>query len=209
MDITNVSKAVNIQKILRGLNTPTKIQDYLDSLKFNFEEKGETYNSPIEVMKNKQAHCFEGACLALAAMNTAHKKCYLLDLKVKDLKKDADHTLAIYKANGRWGAISKTNHAVLRWRDPIYTSVRELAVSYFHEYFLNTTGEKTLGSYSAPFDVVKKFGTDWISSTEELDEIALALDKSRHFSFYKAGGGVKLRKAGVVERRSGAMVEWN
>lgn len=205
MDITNVSKAVNM---LKNLNTPAKIQDYLDRLKFNFEEKGETYHSPVEVMRRKEAHCFEAACLAIAAMKMAGRKCYLLDLKVKDLKKDADHTLAIYKESGGWGAMSKTNHAVLRWRDPIYLSVRELAASYFHEYFLNTTGEKMLLSYSEPYDIFKKFGRDWVHSIEELDEIALDLDQSKHFRFYKANQGRKLRKASVVERRAGAVVEW-
>ena len=117
--------------MLKNLNTPDRIQDYLDQLPFNFEKNGETYFSPLKVLENKRAHCFEGACFAVAAMQANNKKAFLLDLKVKDLNKDSDHVLAVYKQAGCWGAISKTNHAALRWRDPIYLSIRELATSYF------------------------------------------------------------------------------
>ncbi|MEK7117692.1 MAG: hypothetical protein AAB861_02850, partial [Patescibacteria group bacterium] len=177
------------QNVFNKLNTPAKIQDFLDRMPFNFEEEGETYRSPREVLKAGKAHCFEGAVFAAAALYFHGRKAPLLDLKVSDLKKDADHTVTLFKEgkgkNKRWGAISKTNHAVLRFRDPVYKTVRELTMSYFHEYFLDD-GKKTLISFSTPFDIVKKFGEKWITAEEDLDKIALALDKSKHFPIYPA-----------------------
>jgi len=197
-----------LTKMLKNLNTPDRIQDYLDQLPFNFEKNGETYFSPLKVLENKRAHCFEGACFAVAAMQANNKKAFLLDLKVKDLNKDSDHVLAVYKQAGCWGAISKTNHAALRWRDPIYLSIRELATSYFHEYFLSVSGEKTLHSYSQPFDILKKFGKVWMNSEEDLDDIALALDKSKHFNFYPEKLKKYIRKVSKIERRAGGIEEW-
>lgn len=181
-------------KEFKKLNTPQKIQDFLDKVPFNFEKEGETYRSPIEVYKNNDAHCFEGACFAAACLYTNGKPALLLDLKVLDLKEDADHVVALFKQNGLWGAMSKTNHAVLLWRDPVYRSVRELAMSYFHEYFLDN-GEKNLVSYSLPFDIVKKFGIKWVDSESDLDYIAEALDRSKHINLYPKSQKRLIRKA--------------
>ena len=131
-----------------------------------------------------------------------------MDLKVKNLKKDSDHTLCVFRINKHWGAISKTNHSVLRWRDPIYKTSRELVMSYFHEYFLDS-GEKTLLSYSKPFDVWKKFGTNWVYQEEELDEIAKTLDKSPHINFIPKENLKFIRKAGKTEIKGAAITEWN
>ena len=198
-------------KFLKKLNTPNKIQDFLDKLPFNLERRGETYRSPGEVLKHKRAHCFEGALLALAALHLNGKKAFLLDLKTSDLKNDADHCVTLFTEgrgrDKRWGAISKTNHAVLRFRDPIYLSPREIAASYFHEYFLND-GKKTLTSHSEPFDVVVKFGIDWVESHEDLDEIALALDRSKHYNFYNKSQRKSLRKASKLEIRASLLAEF-
>jgi hypothetical protein len=94
--------------------------------------------SPRRVLRENKAHCIEGAFLAAAALMLAGEKPLLLDLKT--LPSDDEHVVALYKRNSRWGAISKTNHATVRFRDPIYINVRELAASYFHEYFLDSTG---------------------------------------------------------------------
>jgi hypothetical protein len=189
-------------RTLKKLNSPQKIQDYLDALPFNFEEEGETYRSPMETLRAGKAHCFEGACLAAAAiyMNGLGRP-LLLDLKIqkKFLKEDADHTITLFKQNGLWGAISKTNHAVLRYRDPIYKTVREIALSYFHEYFIGN-GYKVLESYSKPLDISKRFGDLWIASVEELDKIAEALDRSPHLRFYPLSQSKLLRKATEKER---------
>ena len=162
---------------LKKLNTPAKIQDYLDSIPFNYEKSGETCMSPIRVLKEKKAHCIEGAMLAASAMALQGQKPLVMSLKVK--KGDYDHIVALYKYNGFWGAISKTNHSVLRYRDPIYKTIRELALSYFHEYFDNKTSRKTLRSYSEPFNL-KTLGMKWIIAEEELSYIAQAIDDLPH-----------------------------
>ena len=205
-----------IQKILtkpelalvKRLSTPHKIQDFLDTLLFNFEKKGETYMSPRRVMREKKAHCFEGALFATLALTYHDYANYLLDLKVKkSAKDDQDHTLCIFKINNFWGAISKTNHSVLRWRDPIYSSVRELVMTYFHEYFLNDGG-KTLYSYSKPFDIWKTFDLDWITEEKDLDEVALKLDRSVHTSFIPKKNNKFIRKVGKTEIKGAQVTEW-
>ena len=196
------------KKIIRKLNTPSKVQDFLDKVPFNFEEKGETYWPPIKVLTENKAHCFEGAIFACFCLEQNRIENYLMDLKVKDLKKDSDHTLCIFRINKFWGAVSKTNHAVLRWRDPIYKNPRELAMSFFHEYFLDT-GEKTLLSFSRPFDIWKKFGRNWIEKEEDLDDIATALDRSPHIYFVPKKNGKLIRLAGKTEIKGAAVEEWN
>ena len=140
--------------ILKKLTTPIKIQNFLDSIPRNSEKNGETYMSPRQVLTQNKAHCFEGALVAALALWLHNEPPLLLDLKANHI--DDDHVLALYRRNNYWGAISKTNHATLRFRDPVYKTLRELALSYFHEYFENDHGKKTLRQYSArPFDLRK------------------------------------------------------
>lgn len=191
--------------ILRKLNTPSKIQDFLNKLSYNRELNGETYMSPRLVLEKKTAHCFEGALLGALALWIQGEKPLILDLQSNH--KDIDHVIVLYKKNGYWGAISKTGHYCLRFRDPIYKTVRELVLSYFHEYFLNKNGEKTMVSYSAPLNL-KKFGTEWITSKENLKFMVLALDKSPHFPIVPKKNEKYIRKADPIERKVGAVVEW-
>lgn len=190
---------------LKKLSTPQKIQDYLDTLPFNFEKNGDTYMSPRRVLREKRAHCIEGAMLAATALWIQGKKPLLVDLKAHP--GDMDHVIALFKQNGYWGAISKTNHGVLRFRDPIYKTVRELVLSYFHEYFLNTTGKKTLRGYSKPLNL-KRFGTKWITAEEDVWIIADALDDSTHFPFIPTQNKKLIRAASNVEREAGSIIEW-
>jgi hypothetical protein len=192
-------------KILKKLNTPIKIQNFLDTLPINFEKDGETYMSPCRVLRENKAHCLEGAMLAVVCLWINKKKGYILDLK-SDC--GDDHTLAMYRINGYWGAISKTNHATLRFRDPIYKTVRELALSFFHEYFDVKTGKKILESYSLPFDLKKNFGTNWITREDEMFDIAEALDNAPHEKFYPNKNKKFLRKADCMELKAGNLLEW-
>lgn len=196
-----------ISKITKKLNTPAKVQDFLDKTPFNFEKEGETYMSPMRVLEAGKMHCFEGALLACFCLQQHKIENYLLDLKVKDLKKDSDHVLCVFKINKYWGAITKTNHSVLRFRDPIYQTPRELALSFYHEYFLDS-GEKTLLSFSKPFDIWKKFGTAWVTAEKDLDEIAEALDNSPHFNFVPAVNKKLIRRAGQTEIRGAGIVQY-
>jgi len=156
-------------KILSRLNTPQKIQTYLDSIPFNDEENGETCMSVNRVLKEKKAHCLEGSFLACACLMLVGRKPIIVSLKAR--KPDYDHIVILFMENGYYGALSKTGHPVLSYRDPVYRSVRELVMSYFHEYFLFKKGVKTLVGYSKPINM-KRFGTKWIMSEEDLWDIA-------------------------------------
>lgn len=186
------------KKFLKTLSSPEKIQNYLDSIPFNHEEHGETCLSPKEVLTHKKAHCLEGALLASLALMTHGERPLILSLKV--LEKDYDHVITLYKKNGYWGAISKTNHAVLGFRDPVYKTIRELALSYFHEYFLVKNGEKTLRGYSRPINM-KRFGTSWVASSENLFYIAEAISDTYHISIIPKGNEKYIRRATKLERQ--------
>lgn len=163
--------------------------------------------SPKKMLQKNKAHCFEGALFACACLQKAGIPNWLLDLKVKNLKEDSDHTLCLFKINKYWGAISKTNHAVLRWRDPIYKNPHELAMSYYHEYFLDDGG-KTLKSFSKPFDIWRKFGESWVDSEEDLDQIAQTLDNSPHIDFVPKENAKLIRPAGKTEIKGALITEW-
>ncbi len=194
-------------RILKRLNTPVKIQNFLESLSINFELRGETYGSPRRVLRNQTAHCFEGALLAAAALFVQGERPLLLDLRADSRSQDTDHVVALFRRNGLWGAISKTNHAVLRYREPIYRTVRELALSYFHEYFLDN-GKKTLRSYSRPFDLRKFLKRGWLTDEEDLFYLVEALDNSPHEHILSKKAVGELRRADSVEIAAGKITEW-
>ena len=193
------------EAVLRKLKTPILIQDFLDKLPANFEKTGDTHFSPRRVLAEKKAHCIEGACLAAAALWLQGQPPLLLDLKTK--LSDDEHVVALFKENGYWGAISKTNHSVLCFRDPVYKTVRELALSYFHEYFREKDGMKTLVSYSRPFDL-RKLGSSWVTEKDDLWAIDDLLDKSRHYPLVPKKNQRHIRKATKIERRVLALPQW-
>ncbi len=192
-------------KIFRRLDSPKKIQNFLETLKINFEERGETCWSPRQVINNKKAHCMEGAMLAAAILEFHGQPPLVLDLRsVKP--KDDDHVVAVFRKFGRWGAISKTNHAVLRYREPVYKSVRELALSYFHEYFLDD-GKKTLREYSLPLNLKQFNYLIWRTAKGSLFEIPERLDDIRHYKILSAAQARNLRQADAIEIQAGKLVE--
>ena len=193
------------RRIFARLRSPRKIQDHLDSLPVNFELSGETYMSPRRVLRTKTAHCFEGALLADAALALLGQKPLLLDFRT--IAADEDHVVTLFRENGRWGAISKTNHAILKYRDPVYESVRELAMSYFNEYFL-WSGKKSLREYSAPFDLSRFAPERWVTAEDDLDWLVEALDRSKHFPIAPPKNMRSLRNASKVEIEAMRGVEW-
>lgn len=191
------------------LKTPAKIQDFINTIPFNFEKQGVTLYSPSHVLKHKKAHCIEGALLAAQLLSKIGYPPLIMDLRVaKNEDRDFDHVVCVFKERGFWGAISKTNHTVLRYREPVYKTIRELAMSYFHEYFLNTTGEKTLRSYSLPLNLNKFNKKNWQTSDDNLWYIANALNKVEHFPILNSTQIKKLRKADAIERKAGTIIEW-
>lgn len=192
-------------KKLRNLTTPAKVQDFVNAIPFNFERDGkDTIKSPLRTLRENNAHCFEGALLAAYALSLHGHKPLLMCLKSIDT--DFDHVVALFKMNGYWGAISKTNHVVLRYREPVYKTVRELAMSYFHEYFLDD-GQKTLRSYTKPLDL-NSFSEDWIDSMQDLWGIDEGIDMQRHFEIVPRKNLRFLRGADPIERLAGKIEEW-
>lgn len=196
---------MDMQGLMERLDTPQKMQDYLDSLPINFETRGETYMSPRRMLAAGRAHCFEGALFAAACLAYHGRKPLLLDIQTTP--NDDEHVVALFRQNGLWGAISKTNHAILRYRDPVYRTVRELAMSYFHEYMLEG-GQKTMRAYSAPFDLSKYPPEKWVTADEELFWLVDALDASRHFPVAPEKNLKLLRKGSRIERANLRSTEW-
>ncbi len=190
------------QKILNRLTSPVKIQDYLQQLDIHFQDR---YWSPSRVMREGRAQCFEGAVFAAMVLERNDEPPLIMDLK--SLPEDReDHIVALFQRRGRWGAISKTNHAVLRYREPIFKDLHALAASYFHEYFLNN-GRKTLVSYSTPLNLRRFRHRHWQTSETNLDYIVKALDQQKHWAIAPKGLHRELRRADPIEIRVGKIVE--
>ncbi|MBI4890756.1 MAG: hypothetical protein HY821_09045 [Acidobacteria bacterium] len=150
---------------LRGLKTPHRIQRFLDDLSYNVEANGPTCLSPRQALRHAHAHCMEGAMLAAAALRAAGHQPLLLDL---ESVRDDDHVLAIYQIDRCWGAIAKSNYSGLRFREPVYRNLRELALSYFPHYY-NLKGEKTLRAYSTrPINLRRFDARNWMASEEDV-----------------------------------------
>ena len=190
--------------ILRKLSTPSKIQDYLNTLKINFEQGGDTAHSPRWVIREGEAHCLEGALVAALALWYHGHKPLLLDL-VSD-EPDTDHVVALFQKHGHWGAISKTNNAVLRYREPVYESIHELVMSYFHEYFLDN-GKKTLRDYAGPLNLAKIRDTSWITAEENIFHIVDWINDQTHYKIMEPAMIRGLRPADPIERRAGKIVD--
>ena len=191
--------------LLQRLSSPQKIQDYLDTLRINFETHGDTHRSPIRVVETGEAHCIEAALFAATALWYHGRPALIMDLKAA--RGDYDHVVALYKENGYWGAISKSNHATIRWRDPVYRTVRELAVSYFHEWFPERTGVRTLRSYSDPLDLTR-FGYEWMVSDDDLWWVDGALDTQMHYPIAPLQNLKRARRADKMEIKAGSLLEW-
>jgi hypothetical protein len=192
-------------RLLKRLDTPRKVQDFIQTLRYSHDRGADMLRSPRRVLRERSAHCIEGALAAAAAFWLNGARPLLLDLR--STPDDLDHVVAPFRRHGCWGAVSATNHAVLRYREPIYRTVRELAASYFHEYFLDD-GRKTMRDYSLPYDVVRRHGTAWLTAEGDLWDIATALDESPHRDLLGARQVRELRVADPVEIRAGKLVTW-
>ncbi len=192
-------------KIFKKLSTPGKIQDFLEKIPINFDYEKDTLISPLMILRKNKAYCIGGAIFAAAVLFFHGHKPLLLDLK--STSNDSDHVLALFKKNKKWGAISKTNHAVLRYREPIYKSVRELAMSFFHEYF-DDKGKKNLRSFSKPLNILSLKRKDWITSGKDIWEIAEALDKQPHCNILTKEEIALLRRADPIEIEAGKITRW-
>jgi hypothetical protein len=165
---------------LRALKTPAGIQRFLDAIPYHLAG---TAWSPRKVFWEKTAHCLEGATFAAAALRVLGFPPLLLDLEADQ---DTDHVLAIFKLRGHWGAIAKSNFAGCRYREPVYRTLRELALSYFHVYF-NLRGERTLRRYSRPVNLVRFDHRQWMTSEKDIWFIAEYLCDIPHQPLLRRG----------------------
>ncbi|MEK7612869.1 MAG: hypothetical protein AAB449_01845 [Patescibacteria group bacterium] len=200
------------RRVFKKLTTPKKIQDFLDSFPIHFVGKGKGgIYSPRAALQYKKMHCMEGAVVAAAALAYHGRPPLLLDFQTTP--QDEDHVIALFQQGKYWGALSKTNHPVLRWRDPVYASVRELAMSYFHEYYMwnksdgKLYGKKTLRAFSKPFDLRRYAPPQWFGA-EDLDWLAVELDDSPHYPTFGKGMQKYLRNASKIELTAMKLEEW-
>ncbi|OLC50080.1 MAG: hypothetical protein AUH67_02805 [Chloroflexi bacterium 13_1_40CM_4_69_19] len=163
-------------RTLRGLRTPARVQRYLDGLRYNTERGGATVRSPRRVMRDRTAHCAEGAFLAAAAFRVHGRPPLVVDLEAD---RDDDHDLAVYRERGLWGAVATSKFAGLRFRPPVFRTIRELVMSYFDDYY-NFAGERTLRAYSRPISLVRFDPIGWTTSEEDLWPVVEHLAMVRH-----------------------------
>jgi hypothetical protein len=151
--------------VLRALSGPGGIQRFLDDeIGYNKEERGDTCRSPRRVLRDRVAQCLEGALFAAAALRVQGFPPLILDLEAVH---DDDHVIAVFRERGHWGAIAKSNYAGLRFREPVYRTLRELVMSYFEHYY-NPAGEKTLRAYSRPVNLSRFDPIGWMTAEDDL-----------------------------------------
>lgn len=190
--------------VLKRLNTPQKIQAFVYGLQQNFELDGDTCRPVRRVLRERSAHCIEGAMLAACALWIHGEPPLIMDMRAV---RDFDHVVALYRRHGRWGAISKTNGIGLRSRDPVYGSLRELAMSYFHEY-TNRRDHKTLREYSIPFDLRRIEPQVWVSGTKNAWSVCEALDELRHFKLLDGRHLRAVTRRDPFERQAGSLLQY-
>jgi hypothetical protein len=196
------------RRLFQKLNSPKKIQTYLEAIPINFQDTGgEAYLSPRQVIARNKAQCIQGALLAAAALAYHGAPPLLMDFQTAP--KDEDHVVALFKQNGFWGAISKTNHVVLRWRDPVYRTPRELAMSYFNEYYL-WSGKKSMRGYSKPFDLRRYPVQFWLTTKNQKDlkQLEEELDASPHVVVATKKMLLNCRHASPIELRALELNDW-
>jgi hypothetical protein len=191
-----ISKRMNTRpfaKIFSTLTSPYKIQEFLDSLEYSEEER---YRCPLNVLKDRKAHCYDGAMFGAAALQNLGYPPLLVELLPND--HDDDHILAVFKHKKYWGTVAKSNFVGLRYREPVYKTLRELVMSYFEPYF-NVAGERTLIGYTAPLNLNRFDSLNWLAVDEVMDTIGDALESGRKFPIVPVS---ILRKLTKVDSRS-------
>lgn len=163
---------------LGGFTDPWDIQVFLDSISYNPDYE---CRSPRWVIKKRSAHCFEGALFAAAVLDFLGYKPRIVDMKAYN---DDDHVIAVFREDGYWGAVAKSNFTSLRYREPVYRSLRELIMSYF-DFFFNVYGEKSLRSYSIPLNLEIFNNRNWAITEDDLEYIGEKIEALHHFPVVK------------------------
>jgi hypothetical protein len=190
--------------IFRKLKSPEKIQDFITAIPINFEPEGDTCHSARHAIKANCCHCIEAAFIAASALLLHNEPALLMDFQASG---DDDHVATLFKRGKHWGAISKSNSIWLRWRDPIYASPRELAMSYFHEYV--KANKKTLRRVSKPFDIGKYDPDYWMTNAENCWSMALEIDAAPHVELISTRQARSLRARDQFEQNAGTIKEFS
>ena len=185
-------------KELISLSTPWRIQQFLDECDYNATEET---RSPKVVFGLRRAHCLEGALFAAACLELQGMPPLVLDLQAFN---DDDHVIAVFKQDNCWGGIAKSNFTTLRYREPVYRSLRELAMSYFDLYF-NTRGEKSLRAYSLPHNLNRFNQMQWRTTQDDLEDIGYFLDRVKHFPLISRAQERRLENASPLLLQSSMM----
>lgn len=183
---------------LSTFSDPYSIQEFLDTIDYNPNEE---CRSPRLVIRNRRAHCFEGALFAAAVLEFIGYQPLIVDMMAVN---DDDHVIAVFREDGLWGAVAKSNFTTLRYREPVYRSLRELLMSYFDFYF-NVKGEKTLRSYSRPFNLKAFGGRDWATTNEDLEYIGDKIESLHHYPVITGEMAAKLKRAGASLLEAGLL----
>lgn len=162
--------------VLDELVSPWKIQEFLNGLAYSADP---VYRCPRSVLRDRKAHCVDGALMAAAALRRLGFAPVIAELRAEP-GLDDDHLLALFWVDGHLGAVAKSNTTVLRYREPVFRSLRELAMSYF-EFYFNIQGVKALRSHSAPLQLERFDRLGWMTRDEAVDVIIERLDCSRHY----------------------------
>jgi hypothetical protein len=186
-------------RIVARLTSPAKIQEFLDQASYSTED---IYRCPLRVLRENRAHCFDGAVFAAAALRRLGFPPLVLELVPNE--RDDDHLIALYKGDGLWGAVAKSNFVGLRFREPVFRNLRELVLSYF-EQFYNVAGEKTLRAYTLPLNLTASDALGWTVKDEPLDQIAESLDKKRRISVITDEAVRQLSLADERSRKAGLL----
>lgn len=168
------------RRLVSGLASPAQIQQFLDSIPYSADA---FYRCPLRVLRDRTAHCFDGAVFAAAALRRIGHPPLILDMLSNG--RDDEHLLALFKVGGRWGAVAKSNFVGLRYREPVYRSLRELAMSYFEQYY-NLEREKTLRGYTGPLNLGRFDRLRWLIRDEAMEAIAERTDQTRRVSLIDA-----------------------
>ncbi|MBU1348748.1 hypothetical protein KJ781_01615 [Patescibacteria group bacterium] len=192
--------------ILKPLDTPRKIQDYLEKIPENSCNDRDTCLSPRMMLREKRAHCVEGAMFAALALRFHGDRPLVVDLTAS--RRDLDHVIAVFRRGGYWGAISKTNYPVLRYREPVYRTIRELVMSYFHEYIIGD-GSKTLRSFSRPVNLSRFDDIGWMTAEEDVWAVPEHLADIPHVPILTRSQIAALRLADPIERDVLQIEEWD
>jgi hypothetical protein len=175
-------------RLFGKLSSPIKIQRYLNRMAYDPDYGA---RSPRWIIKERKAHCFEGALFAAAALRQLGQRPRLVDIRSWN---DDDHVIAVFKERGHWGAVAKSNFTVIRFREPVYRTLRELVMSYFDVYF-NALGQKTMRSYSVPLDLGQFDKCHWMTTDKDLEYIGDKLNAIRHIPVLTRGMIRRLNRA--------------